>query len=84
MIIHSLIILLVPDEVRNHSVLDRTTSPMGAPGVWYSSSSWNGPPAALYRGFDDPYDVILMEDTAVQITLVSGKVRSIKHFVSHR
>ena len=39
-------------------------------------SGWNGPPAVLYRSFDNSYGLVLMERSLQinQINLLSGKV----------
>ena len=75
--------MLVPNEAGKHSVQEGITSGVGAHGAWNPPSSRNGPPAALYRSFNDLDGMILMEGTVRvdQIALVSGKVRSIKYFI---
>ena len=66
---------VVTDETSG--IMDQATSAMASEDeTWNPRSGWNGPPAVLYRSFDNSHGLVHMERSIQisQVNLLSGKV----------
>ena len=62
---------------RGPEIQDQTTSLMVSNRSWNAPSEWTGPDAVVYRSFDNPDGLVLMQGTQqmTSLSLISGKVR---------